>query len=323
MFVEDLNAHFWDMSAEAEQYLVAVFVQNMESSEILPVVGIIPDFTYSAELEWNASWETCSWAMTAEDEMAVLATLGLDGDYNWEDALVTAVEDGAVIVKGFKADGTLTENVTTDHTGNTGYWFAADGTVSTYGNGVICADNFLYNSGTICLMSSLTEAGNTYFGYYVYTSAYSDAQVIVKLECVVIAPPPAPEFTVEETYERTIDVVYAAGYVGVAGGFNISAEMADIVDIIGGTPDTFQMGLADGTFQDWSKTDGWFGVDGAEYWGLNARFCMKPQADGTFNIKCCMDGIDTPTVAKCTFRYGNSATMKAVDVKITVNIAAE
>ena len=67
----------------------------------------------------------------------------------------------------------------------------------------------------------------------------------------------------------------------------------------------------------------WFGVDGAEYWGSNARFCMKPKADGTFGSNCPMDGMTPPDVAKCTFRYGNSATMKAVDVKITVNVAAE
>lgn len=310
-----------DISAAAEQYLVAVFVQNMESTPPLgPSINFEPDFVYTAELEHNSTWMTCSWEMAFEDELTILAALGLDGDYNREGAMADAVAEGAVIIKGFNADGTLTENVVNDHTGNTGYWFAEDGTVSTYGKATMVAEiNSYYTGGTMCIMYDLTEAGKTYPGYYVYTA--NGKQVIVKLECVVTTPPAAPEFEVVGEYEFTLDVTYNDRYDNVGNGFSIEEIMPDIEESIGGTPDVFQMSLADGTFQEWYMTDGWFGENGAAYWGRGALFVMKPMADGTFDSCCCKPDESAGTTAYCVFRYANAATLKAVDVKITVNIS--
>ena len=312
------------------KYVVKVNVTVVEPAPIEPgdeFVAPEADYTYTSELEYNNSWYTTSWSMTAEDEVAILAALGLDGDYDYEGAIADAVTAGDIIIKGFNADGTLTENVTSDHTGNSGYWFAADGTVSTYGSGTMCAEfgSGSYYEGTMCMMANLVEEEKTYPGYYVYTAG--DAQVIVKLEMYVAPKPAEPVFEVVKTYEFTRDVVYVAEYGAVAETFSIETQMTDIEGLIGGTPDTFQMSAYNDNlepiFQSWSVTDGWFGVDGAAYWGNDARFCMKPTATGTFNSDCCMPDVSAGTTGKCTFRYGNSATMKAVDVVITVNIAAE
>ena len=310
--------------------IVAITANVVEPAPIEPgdeFVAPEADYTYTSELEYNNSWYTTSWSMTAEDEVAILAALGLDGDYDYEGAIADAVTAGDIIIKGFNADGTLTENVTSDHTGNSGYWFAADGTVSTYGSGTMCAEfgSGSYYEGTMCMMANLVEEEKTYPGYYVYTAG--DAQVIVKLEMYVAPKPAEPVFEVVKTYEFTRDVVYVAEYGAVAETFSIETQMTDIEGLIGGTPDTFQMSAYDDNlepiFQSSSVTDGWFGVDGAAYWGNDARFCMKPTATGTFNSDCCMPDVSAGTTGKCTFRYGYTETMKAVDVVITVNIAAE
>ena len=317
----------WEIGSEAtvifnygNDVIVAITAKIVEPEPAPEFQTPEADYVYSAELEHNSTWMTCSWEMAFEDELTILAALGLDGDYNREGAMADAVAEGAVIIKGFNADGTLTQNVVNDHTGNSGYWFAEDGTVSTYGKATMVAEiNSYYTGGTMCIKSDLTEAGKTYPGYYVYTA--NGKQVIIKLECVVTTPPPAPEFEVVGEYEFTLDVTYDANYANVANGFNIQTEMADIQDMIGGTPDVFQMSLADGTFQEWYMTDGWFGENGAEYWGRGALFDMKPMADGTFDSCCCMPDASAGTTAYCVFRYANSATLKAVDVKITVNIS--
>ena len=305
------------------KYVVKVNVTVVEPEPVEPGTEFETpeaDFIAVAELV-NKSGETGSWALTAEDEMAILATLGLDGDYNWEGALATAVEEGAVTINGYNADGTYHP----DYTANGGYWCAADGTVTSWGtNHAIYTEafsNYGYLGGSVGQNYGQWENGATATIPLAYVAG--DKAVVIVVEINFVEPDPEPEFTVEETYEFTLDVVYAAEYADAGNGFNISATMADIADIIGGTPDTFQMGLADGTFQNWNITDGWFGIDGAQYWGNSAVFCMKPQADGTFGSNCCMPDVSAGQTGYCVFRYGNSATMKAVDVKITVNVAAE
>jgi len=132
------------------------------------------------------------------------------------------------------------------------------------------------------------------------------------------------EYTIVETItvERTVTFVPGHGIVPES----YTLDMAAITEKIGGTPNEFLMSRPDGKFQDWSTTDGWFGEEGAVAWGSgNALKCLKPQADGTFADDCCHPDAEAslPIVANCTYRYGNTETMKAVDVKFAVTIQAE
>ena len=98
--------------------------------------------------------------------------------------------------------------------------------------------------------------------------------------------------------------------------------MPNIESMIGGEPDMLLMGCADGIFQKWLDTDGWFGADGAASWGSQTQmFCLRPKADGTFSY--CAAREYGECNAKCTYRYANSATLKAVDVVVTVALTAE
>ncbi|MBR2981089.1 MAG: BACON domain-containing protein, partial [Odoribacter sp.] len=132
------------------------------------------------------------------------------------------------------------------------------------------------------------------------------------------------EYTIVETItvERTVTFVPGHGIVPES----YTLDMAAITEKIGGTPNEFLMSRPDGKFQDWSTTDGWFGEGGAVAWGSGSALkCLKPQADGTFADDCCHPDAEAslPIVANCTYRYGNTETMKAVDVKFAVTIQAE
>ena len=294
-------------------------VINVVAKPETPVVEIPePDYVYTAEKEWDNTYATVRWEMGAEDEIAILAALGLDGDYNWEGAMADAVTEGAVVVKGFNADGSLTEDVTADHTGNSGYWFAPDGTVSAWGGGVICCEFYetpAYASGTFCLHPSNTvNEDAVYYGYYVYTAG--EAQVVVKLE-LTVTPYVAPVFEQVGTYEVEYATTNPGMYTTPDPIFSIENIMPDIQDMIGGAPDTFQMLNKNGEFQNWSVSDGWFAAGGATGWGTETEmFCLKPVADGTFSYCAAIN--DGACTADCTYRYANSATMKAVDVTIKV-----
>ena len=301
--------------------IVAITAKIVEPEPINPDdVIAIPEADFEAEATIiNKAAETSEWSLTTEDEVAILVALGLDGDYDYEGALKDAVDAGDVVINGFNADGTYHPG----YTANGGYWCDADGYVVTWGtNHAVYTEAFSsygYLGGTIGQNYGKFENGATVTIPMAYVAG--ENVVIIYVNITFEEPEPEPEMTVVGEYEFTLDVTYDANYANVANGFNIQTEMADIQDMIGGTPDVFQMSLADGTFQGWNITDGWFAENGAQGWGTNARFCMKPKANGTFDSCCCMPDASAGTTAYCVFRYANSATLKAVDVKITVNIS--
>ena len=299
--------------------IVAITVNVVEPAPVEPG----PDFVApEADDEFNVEViegkEGSYDYLTAEKEVEILAALGLDGDYDYEGALKDAKDEGALTIMGYNPDGTMA-----DLQGTTDGWMKADGYMITWGTDgfAVCIKPWMEPLGIYINM----VAGDEAVGYFAFVAG--DSQYVVKAN-VTIAPKPAdPVFEVVKTYEFTRDVVYVADHGAVAETFSIEAQMTDIEGFIGGTPDTFQMSAYNDNlepiFQSWSVTDGWFGVDGAAYWGSDARFCMKPTATGTFNSDCCMPDVSAGTTGKCTFRYGYTETMKAVDVVITVNIAAE
>lgn len=129
------------------------------------------------------------------------------------------------------------------------------------------------------------------------------------------------EYQIVETREIEHTVTFVDGHGTVAETYTL--DMAGIKTLLGGDPTEYLMSLASGEFQDWSRTDGWFGAEGATSWGGgSAVFCMKPQSDGTFASQCCHPNVggELPAVGKVTFRYANASTKKAVDLKFTINV---
>ena len=134
---------------------------------------------------------------------------------------------------------------------------------------------------------------------------------------LTVTPYVAPVFEQVGTYEVEYVTTNPGMYTTPDPIFSIENIMPDIQDMIGGAPDTFQMLNKNGEFQNWSVSDGWFAAGGATGWGTETEmFCLKPVADGTFSYCAAIN--DGACTADCTYRYANSATMKAVDVTIKV-----
>ncbi len=95
---------------------------------------------------------------------------------------------------------------------------------------------------------------------------------------------------------------------------------------MGGEPDVILMSYYDDNselaFQNWTKTDGWFGTNGAAAWGSETQmFCLEPETDGTFTYCAALsDGIGEANV---TLRYCNTISQKAVDVNVQVILRDE
>ncbi len=149
----------------------------------------------------------------------------------------------------------------------------------------------------------------------------------VILEVTAIITPEEVEETNQYNIVETINVERTVTFIADHGAVpeTDTLDMAAITEKIGGTPNEFLMSRPDGKFQDWTTTDGWYGTEGAVAWGSGSALkCMKPEADGTFTDDCCHPEAEAqlPATATCTYRYGNTETMKAVDVKFTVTIQA-
>ena len=323
----ETTAYYAYVYGEAK-YIVQVNVTIIPKPELPPFEAPEPDFTYSAELVYNSTWKTTSWEMTEEDELTILAMLGLDSDYS---TIPEAVEEGAIVVKGFKEDGTLSDNVMTDKTGNSGYWFAANGTISTYGSGLMCADNMAFNGSTMCILADKTEAGNTYIGYYVYTAEGADTDVIVKLECVVTEPAvDKTEYTVVDTYEASFETSFAAGYAGGThtidpGTYSDMASDIEIDDLANATrvflnSDETVAGAGDPL----GGTNGWWGVDGPATWGNGSIFFMNseqsanPPASWGHGVHPDVAQVGDQLTVRMEFR--NAAVQKAVRYYISVTV---
>ena len=312
------------------KYIVQVNVTIVPKPEVPEFQAPEADFTYSAELVYNSSWKTTSWEMTEEDEITILAMLGLDSDYS---TIPEAVVEGAIVVKGFNEDGTLSADVKADHTGNTGYWFAANGTITSFGNGLMCADNMVYNGSTMCILADKTEAGNTYIGYYVYTAEGSDTEVIVKLECIVTEPVvDNTEYTIVDTYEASIEASFALGYAGGVhtidpGTYSDMASDIEIDDLANATRVFLNSDLSlAGAGDPLGGTDGWMGIDGPAGWGTAASIIFMNGSTASANLPsawaygCHPDHAVVGDVVTVRMEFRNAAVQKAVRYFVTVTV---
>ncbi|MBE6334740.1 MAG: DUF4859 domain-containing protein [Bacteroidales bacterium] len=289
---------------------------------------------YSDPAKYVTTIQDVSVDITPEIE----AALGIEAD-----GLEDAINGGSVYVGAYGLDenGEVYFRDCYDERGsNFFYWFSEAGYAQGWGDGAFfCIDNIGFHSdaiqlyGTTCMFPSSAQIGSTYSGYVVFKT--DDAEYVVEVKGTAVAVPeaqPLPEYDIVYNIEREYSCVYVAEYGAPAETFTLEIEMADIQAAIGGTPDVIMMNYLDENLEEkwdlWqggttANYDGWFGANGAAAWGNGSLLCMKPTATGSFSQICCFPDIELPSSAQVTFRYCNSATMKAADVKISATITAE
>ncbi len=243
---------------------------------------------------------------------------------------------------GFWATALGTSNSTSagttwDSTNNGRQWTLADRTTAAWYPAVGCR----YDNG-----GALSKVGS--YGYcwsassdpsrsdcayylrfdsgYVYPASSSSRGDGYSVRCVSTTatsnPNPEPEptkgYIVPENAKRVTFEIDGSleAYTNVADQFNIA-------DLVKGanTNATVQMAYLNDNdllaWQDWTITDGWFGLNGATSWGNGNIACVKPKTDGSFEYVGLMDGQAIGTKATAIFDYGND-----IIVAITVEIVA-
>ncbi len=158
----------------------------------------------------------------------------------------------------------------------------------------------------------------------IFTLGCSQTIVFEDVQTPTPTPTPKPEpeptkgYIVPENAKRVTFEIDGSleAYTNVADQFNIA-------DLVKGanTNATVQMAYLDDNdllaWQDWTITDGWFGLNGATSWGDGNIACVKPKTDGSFEYVGFMDGQTIGTKATAIFDYGND-----IIVAITVEIVA-
>ncbi|MBR2981249.1 MAG: DUF4859 domain-containing protein [Odoribacter sp.] len=336
-------------------YVVKVNVTVIEAPEVPEVPGIEIEADYVLEVEvaqdngygatyialdgtefgyWGAYSDPEKYVTTIKDVSVditpeIEAALGIEAD-----GLEDAINGGSVYVGAYGLDenGEVYFRDCYEEKGsNFFYWFSEAGYAQGWGDGAFfCIDNIGFHSdaiqlyGTTCMFPNSAQIGTTYSGYVVFKT--DDAEYVVEVKGTAVAAPekkPLPEFEVVKTYEETYTGTNPGAYTTPDPIFSIEAIMPDIQELIGGEADLLMMGYYDDNlelaFQEWSVTDGWFGEDQAAGWGSQAQmFCLKPVANGTFSY--CAAIANGAVNCKCTYRYANTATLKAVDVTVTVTL---
>ena len=336
--------------------IVAITANVVASPELpeVPSIEIEADYTLELEVAQDNGYGNTYFALDGTE-------LGYWGAYSDPDKYVTTIEDKSVDITAeieaalgieigtlkdeisagtvymgayaLDADGNVVFNDCYETKGSgTFYWFTESGYATGWGDGAYaCIDVLGFATdainlhGYVCLFPNRSEIGTTYSTYVVFKT--KEAEYVVEIKATGVETPekqPLPEMEIVKTYEETYSLVNPGAYADatISPRFTLETVMPDIVSMIEGEPDMLLMGLADGTFQEWTVTDGWFGADGASGWGKETQmFCLKPKADGTFSYCAAIN--DGECNAKCTYRYANSATLKAVDVVVTVALTAE
>jgi len=250
------------------------------------------------------------------------AALGIEAD-GLEDALVS----GAVVMGAYNNMNEF-QDCYEVHSSNSFFWFAAEGSAEPSYGGMACIDQLSVTAesanltASTCLMPNGAVIGETYPTYIIFKT--DDVEYVVLVNQTAVAAPEKvamPEYTIVKEYEKTYEVAGALNHTTPDPVFTVQDIMPDIETLIEGTPDVFLFNAYDENlepiFQDWSDTDGWFGADGATTWGGgSATFCLKPVADGTFSY--CAPRNDGAAEGNIIIRYGNSTSVKAVDVKVKV-----
>ncbi len=270
---------------------------------------------------------------------AIEAKLGLD-----EGALEGALYGGEVLLGayGLDADGNkYFRDAYSEKGSNNFYWYTVEGVAVGWGqNSVFCIDDFGFHGdnvqlyGYTCFFPNDVVIDDIRSAYIVFRTEDGSTEYVVEVKGTAVAAPekqPMKEYTIVNTYEKTYATVNPGAYTTPDPIFSNEDIIADIKNLIGGDPDLILVDYLNENleieFIEWNgglggaDPDGWFGANGAAKWGSEAvMFCLKPNTDGTFSYCAAIN--EGAVDACCTFRYCNTSTLKAVDVKVTVALTA-
>ena len=333
--------------------IVAITANVVASPELpeVPSIEIEADYTLELDVAQDNGYGATWFALDGTE-------LGYSGAYSDPEKYVTTIEDKSVDITAeieaalgieigtlkdeisagtvymgayaLDADGNVVFNDCYETKGsNYFYWFTETGYATSWGEtAYVCIDNVGFVGddvrlhGTSCVFPNRSVIGTTYSAYIVFKT--EDAEYVVEVKATAVEAPEKqalPEMQIVKTYDFEFDALYVAGeHKQDNSQFSLQEYIADIESLIGGPVDQILMSLADGTFQEWTATDGWFGAEGATNWGNGSIVFMKPNTDGSFREIGTFYDLTAGDVANCTYRYANSATLKAVDINFTVTV---
>ncbi len=143
-----------------------------------------PFIIFERDIEWNNYMAPITWSFTETIRNKILSELGLN--YGKSADFSDLVKRRIIVIRGYRNDGTFTDNALTDYTSVTGYWFRKDGTVANYGNGVVCCEfrsddsgNIEYDKGSIAIHPSNVKNEDAQYCFYLLFS-YGDKHVVLK-----------------------------------------------------------------------------------------------------------------------------------------------
>ena len=281
-----------------------------------------PNVIYPISAEKNDTYTGTEWDLSSYKN-DIAAALEVE-DYD------AAVSEGIIKYYGFKLDGLYTNGPTS----NTGYWVNDEGIVVNWNNNSYTATEGLssnYLSGHVSQMPGMTMIGSTYPNYMVLYNTSNDKMFVVKFEITIteVEVKPIIQWDIVKEFNYTFDISLAKGYEQTEESYStydITADAATFADLLGASVDNtvlmkFINDEGETDYQSWSITDGWFGNEGAVYWGSESIACIKPNSNGTFGFVGCKNDVaevgDKPVGE---FLFANKASNKAVKVNITANI---
>ncbi len=261
------------------------------------------------------------------------------------ESLEEKLANGEILLGAYKLDESQKEQVFVncryEYTGNSFFWYTTEGAVTGYGDDAYAVlDQFGYTGGTDCqlygvcvLMPNRAVIGEIYSMYMVFL--YNDLEFVVQVNAEVVGIPnktafrDADNYDVVASYQRSYTVKNPGAYITTDPVFSIEDIMTDINFQIDGDADILFMSTLDAQQQteyvEWIVHDGWFGWNGATAWASGeAVFCLKPDPLGgpsyTGFSSYCAAREDGPGEARVTLLYGNSKSLKAVAVEVSVTL---
>ncbi len=287
------------------------------------------DCQVDLEMSWSPYANYLSWNIDEGLKKDIYVKLGIT-DLNLDFA--DAVREREIMIKGYDADGVLSRNVINDNTANFGFWFDADGKVTTSDKGLLCWA-FEYCHGYVDYSSTVIYAGTnvpnadaTYVAYYVLVNR-SGEHYVIKLNLTIHESLPVM-IDMEGQYEVEHEVICRENskYINIP----LKNYIPEIETLLQGAPDLIYISDGVGGYD----TD-WHIGHGIKLWLTNKGNFREPFYDGTlmsivgvdesdlkiefarnqnsdivnyrevFNVQCCLV---------------NSQTMKGVEVFLNLGL---
>ncbi len=272
----------------------------------------------------------CKFCMGVYDTTAIQVT---DVDY------MTEIEERRLSIKGFDVDGTISKNIVNDRTADIGFWFSADGTVTTAAEGVLCWDftsdpeGIDYVETVIYLSPNVPNVDAQYVAYYVFVSEKGE-EFVLKLLLNVHKSLPSQTTTVGH-FDVEYEIPCRADVKDVKTRISFNEYIWQSEALIGGEVDRYYIswGGVDNDFQwrDGAYCGWWFGTNGGVEPPLEGdkntmAVCLEPLNDGMFmasSRNITFEFEDLPycdSLFKTRLYLINSQTRKGVEVVLSIKV---